>query len=200
MMMNYDCIYDLAARVIDEHVKRSCTLNEVGQFISGLVGDQEPAQTGQTGYAGGYQQASQAQIPLMSGPGKFQIQDLIKSNTASASGINNMPNQAAMQNLQYLLNNVINPISNNFPYPIKISSGYRSPQLNAAVRGAQNSQHMLGQAADITAGNRQANQQLFNWIINSGINFDQIIDEKGYQWVHISFNPNGCRKSVLHLS
>ena len=191
MMMNYDCIYDLAARVINEHVRRSCTLNEVGQFISGLVGDQEPAQTGQTG---------QAQIPLMSGPGKFQIQDLIKSNTASASGINNMPNQAAMQNLQYLLNNVINPISNNFPYPIRISSGYRSPQLNSAVRGAQNSQHMLGQAADITTGNRQSNQQLFNWIINSGINFDQIIDEKGYQWVHVSFNPNGCRKSVLHLS
>lgn len=194
MMMNYDCIYDLAARVINEHVRRSCTLNEVGQFISGLAGDQEPAQTGQTAQAG------QAQIPLMSGPGKFQIQDLIKSNTASASGINNMPNQAAMQNLQYLLNNVINPISNNFPYPIRISSGYRSPQLNAAVRGAQNSQHMLGQAADITTGNRQSNQQLFNWIINSGINFDQIIDEKGYQWVHVSFNPNGCRKSVLHLS
>jgi hypothetical protein len=197
MMMNYDCIYDLAARVIDEHVRRSCTLNEVGQFISGLVGGQQPAQTGQTGQTG---QAGQAQIPLMSGPGKFQIQDLIKSNTASASRINNMPNQAAMQNLQYLLNNVINPISNNFPYPIKISSGYRSPQLNAAVRGAQNSQHMLGQAADITTGNRQSNQQLFNWIINSGINFDQIIDEKGYQWVHVSFNPNGCRKSVLHLS
>ena len=199
-MMNYDCIYDLAARVINEHVRRSCTLNEVGQFISGLVGDQEPAQTGQTGQAGQAGQTGQAQIPLMSGPGKFQIQDLIKSNTAYASGINNKPNQAAMQNLQYLLNNVINPISNNFPYPIRISSGYRSPQLNAAVRGAQNSQHMLGQAADITTGNRQSNQQLFNWIINSGINFDQIIDEKGYQWVHVSFNPNGCRKSVLHLS
>lgn len=199
MMMNYDCIYDLAARVINEHVRRSCTLNEVGQFVSGLVSDQQPVQTGQTDYSGGYQQAGQAQIPLMSGPGKFQIQDLIKSNTASARGINNMPNQAAMQNLQYLLNNVINPISNSFPYPIRISSGYRSPQLNAAVRGAQNSQHMLGQAADITTGNRQTNQQLFNWIINSGINFDQIIDEKGFQWVHISFNPNGCRKSVLHL-
>ena len=58
----------------------------------------------------------------------------------------------------------------------------------------------VSQAADITAGSREANQQLFNWIINSGINFDQIIDEKGYQWVHVSFNPNGCRKSVLHLS
>lgn len=200
MMMNYDCIYDLAARVINEHVRRSCTLNEVGQFINGLVGgDQQPAQTDQTGYAGGYQQAGQPQIPLMSGPGKFQIQDLIKSNTATARGINNMPDQSAMQNLQYLLNNVINPISNNYPSPIRISSGYRSPQLNAAVGGAQNSQHMRGQAADITAGSREANQQLFNWIINSGINFDQIIDEKGFQWVHISFNPNGCRKSVLHL-
>lgn len=199
MIMGYDCIYDLAARVIDEHVKRSCVLNEVGQFISGLVGDQEPVQTAQQGYAGGYQQAFQPKIPLMSGPGKFKIQDLIKSNTASASGINNMPNQSAMLNLQYLLNNVINPISNNFPYPIRINSGYRSPQVNAAVGGTRNSQHMLGQAADITTGSRQGNQQLFNWVINSGINFDQIIDEKGYQWVHISFNPNGCRKSVLHL-
>lgn len=199
MMMNYDCIYDLAARVINEHVRRSCTLNEVGQFISGLMGDQQPAQANQAAYAGGYQQAGQPQIPLMSGPGKFQIQDLIKSNTATARGISNMPDQAAMQNLQYLLNNVINPISNNYPSPIRISSGYRSPQLNAAVGGAQNSQHMRGQAADITAGSREANQQLFNWIINSGINFDQIIDEKGYQWVHISFNPSGCRRAVLHL-
>jgi hypothetical protein len=99
-----------------------------------------------------------------------------------------------------LLDNVLNPIASKYPTPYKINSGYRCPALNAAVGGAKNSQHMKGQAADITCGSPAANKKLFDWIINqSGINYDQIIDEKGYRWIHISFNSSGCRKKVTHL-
>ena len=104
------------------------------------------------------------------------------------------------KNLQALLDNVLNPIASKYPVPYNINSGYRCPALNAAVGGVKNSQHMKGQAADISCGSPAANKKLFDWIINqSGINYDQIIDEKGYRWIHISFNPSGCRKKVTHL-
>lgn len=140
------------------------------------------------------------QTPQKEGSGKHTVSDLLKSGTASKRGINNTPTPEIQKNLQALLDNVLNPIASKYPTPYKINSGYRCPALNAAVGGAKNSQHMKGQAADITCGSPAANKKLFDWIINqSGINYDQIIDEKGYRWIHISFNPSGCRKKVTHL-
>lgn len=138
--------------------------------------------------------------PQKEGIGKHTVNDLIKSSTASRRGINNTPTPEIQNNLQALLNNVLNPIASKYPVPYKINSGYRCPALNAAVGGAKNSQHMRGQAADISCGSPAENKKLFDWIIKqSGINYDQIIDEKGYRWIHISFNPSGCRKKVTHL-
>ena len=140
------------------------------------------------------------QTPQKEGSGKHTVNDLLKSGTASKRGINNTPTPEVQKNLQALLDNVLNPIASKYPTPYKINSGYRCPALNAAVGGAKNSQHMKGQAADITCGSPAANKKLFDWIINqSGINYDQIIDEKGYRWIHISFNSSGCRKKVTHL-
>lgn len=138
--------------------------------------------------------------PQKEGTGKHTVNDLIKSSTASRRGINNTPTPEIQKNLQALLDNVLNPIASKYPVPYNINSGYRCPALNAAVGGVKNSQHMKGQAADISCGSPAANKKLFDWIINqSGINYDQIIDEKGYRWIHISFNPSGCRKKVTHL-
>lgn len=141
-----------------------------------------------------------AEPPKKEGSGKHSISDLVKSSTASRRGINNTPTPEVQKNLQALLDNVLNPIASKYPVPYNINSGYRCPALNAAVGGVKNSQHMRGQAADISCGSPAANKKLFDWIINqSGINYDQIIDEKGYRWIHISFNPSGCRKKVTHL-
>lgn len=145
-------------------------------------------------------QTPNAETPQKEGTGKHTINDLLKSGTASKRGISNTPTPEVQKNLQALLDNVLNPIAAKYPTPYSINSGYRCPALNAAVGGAKNSQHMRGQAADITCGSPAANKKLFDWIINqSGINYDQIIDEKGYRWIHISFNPSGCRKKVTHL-
>ena len=146
------------------------------------------------------QDAVSGATPQKEGSGKHSVNDLVKSSTASRRGINNTPTPEVQKNLQALLDNVLNPIAAKYPTPYNINSGYRCPALNAAVGGVKNSQHMKGQAADISCGSPAANKKLFDWIINqSGINYDQIIDEKGYRWIHISFNPSGCRKKVTHL-
>ena len=80
--------------------------------------------------------------------------------------------------------------------PILISSGYRSPALNAAIGGARNSQHMLGQAADFTAPRFGPVAAVFAALQRSGIAYDQLIVEFG-RWVHISFADQARREALV---
>ena len=52
------------------------------------------------------------------------------------------------QNLQVLAEQ-LEVLREHFQKPITINSGYRSPKWNAKVGGAEKSQHLLGNAADI---------------------------------------------------
>ncbi len=83
--------------------------------------------------------------------------------------------------------------------PITVNSGYRCPELNAAVKGSKTSQHMSGQAADIDTGDRQQNKLLFEHI-RKNLPFDQLIDESNFAWVHVSYRADGNnRMQVLKL-
>lgn len=42
--------------------------------------------------------------------------------------------------------------------PIRINSGYRSPEHNKAIGGSKNSQHVLGKAADIRVNGKTPKQ------------------------------------------
>jgi uncharacterized protein YcbK (DUF882 family) len=64
--------------------------------------------------------------------------------------------------------------------PITVNSGYRCPELNKAIGGVANSQHLIGQAADISMGDKKSNKVLFDTIKELG-KYDQLIDEKDYQ-------------------
>lgn len=128
----------------------------------------------------------------------FTKSELTRSDTARAQGIDNTPTPEASVALDALMWNVLDPIRRMWGHPISINSGYRCPKLNAAVKGSATSQHMKGEAADITAGDPTKNRELFDMIVRSAIPFDQLIDEKGYRWIHVSYRPNG-RRNVLHL-
>lgn len=128
----------------------------------------------------------------------FTIEELIKSDTAKARGIDNVPNADVVDNLEGLVKNVLDPLREAWGRPIYVSSGYRSPALNRAVGGASSSQHMKGQAADISAGTREGNKALWDLVLRLGLPFDQMIDEKNWQWLHLSYNPNGGRKMKWH--
>lgn len=128
----------------------------------------------------------------------FTIKELCKSSTATQKGINNTPNSEIVNNLTQLVDNVLDPLREAFGKPIIVNSGYRCPELNKAVGGAKTSQHVKGLAADITAGNIFKNKELFILAQKLKLPFDQLIDEKGYKWIHISHSQKP-RKQVLHL-
>lgn len=131
----------------------------------------------------------------------FTIEELCASDIAERKKIDNTPNADARLRMQRLIEQLLDPIRAAWGGPITVNSGYRSPSLNKAVGGVSNSQHMKGEAADITVGSQEANKQLFDLIVelrqNGRISFDQLIDESHYSWLHISFKSVGNRNEVL---
>ena len=57
---------------------------------------------------------------------------------------------------------------------------------------------MSGLAADITVGSPTKNKALFNLIIEMDLPYDQVIDERNFSWVHVSYSDKP-RKQILHL-
>lgn len=128
----------------------------------------------------------------------FTIKELSHSDTALIRGIDNYPTAEAVSNLTKLVDNVLDPLREKYGKPIYVSSGYRSPALNRSVNGATSSQHRLGEAADITAGCKEENKKLFE-IIKKELPYDQLIDEKNFSWVHVSYREGRNRKQALKL-
>lgn len=107
-------------------------------------------------------------------PKYFTLPELLVTN----SDIVNSPSFDVVWNLSQLCEHVLDLIRVAFKHPIHVNSGFRSTKVNEAIGGAKNSQHCLGMAADITAGDKANNKLLFDCIIKTGIIFDQLIDEK----------------------
>ena len=129
----------------------------------------------------------------------FTIGELCKSDVAVEKRIENTPDNPTIERMQALMDECLDKVREMWGKPIGVNSGYRSYELNKAVGGAKNSQHLRGEAADITAGTKENNRKLFDLIVASDIPFDQLIDESGYKWLHISYCQDYNRKQVLHL-
>lgn len=129
----------------------------------------------------------------------FTINELSLSSTAQKYLIDNTPDKPSIANMTLLVDHILDPIREAWGKPIKINSGYRSKALNSKIGGSKTSDHMLGRAADITAGSTTQNKKLFDLILTLGLQYDQLIDEKGYKWIHISYRPVGNRNQILHL-
>lgn len=130
----------------------------------------------------------------------FTIPELTKSATASRRKIDNTPSATVIANLTALVDNILDPLREAWGAPIIVTSGYRCVRLNAAVGGVKTSQHTLGQAADIrTVSDKPAdNKRLFDLIVKLGLPYDQLIDEYGYNWVHVSYSSRN-RRQILHI-
>nr|DAQ17439.1 MAG TPA: peptidase [Caudoviricetes sp.] len=128
----------------------------------------------------------------------FTIKELTKSSTAEAKGIDNTPTPEVERNLTALVDNILDGVREIYGKPITVNSGYRCPELNKAVGGSATSDHVKGFAADITAGSKEENERLFN-IIKHNFHFSQLIDEKNFSWVHVSYNPNNLKNQTLKL-
>lgn len=129
----------------------------------------------------------------------FTIDELCRSNTADKHLIDNKCNKEQAANLAALVDNVLDPLWEAYGKPIRVNSGFRCKELNKRVKGASNSDHLHGMAADITGGSPKENERLFCLIQKLGLPFKQLIDEKGFAWVHVSYDVDNLKKQILAL-
>lgn len=129
----------------------------------------------------------------------FTLEEFVESQTATRMGIDNTPGVVVLSNL-YRIAAIIEQIRVAIDTPIRISSGYRSPLLNAHVGGAITSAHVKGLAADINAQGMKP-RDLAKKIAAMNLPIDQIIleypDSNG--WVHVGLSTGEPRKQVLTI-
>lgn len=126
----------------------------------------------------------------------FTIKELTKSAKAQANGIDNTPGKEEINNLTQLVDKVLDPLREMYGKPIRVNSGYRCKKLNGLVGGVSNSQHLTGQAADISSyrNTKAENEILFNLI--KKLPFDQLINEKDFSWIHVSYSDRNRREII----
>lgn len=123
----------------------------------------------------------------------FTLEELVASQLAARRRLDNRPGPAELANLRRVAA-LLEQIRALVGGPLTVSSGYRSPAVNAAVGGARNSAHLQGLAADITAPGI-APKALAALIRDSEIQFDQLIYEG--TWVHVGLSADSPRRQVL---
>tara|TARA_Y100000593_G_scaffold2622_1_gene5305 strand:+ start:15 stop:518 length:504 start_codon:yes stop_codon:yes gene_type:complete len=140
----------------------------------------------------------------------FTLAELTKSNTATRLGISNTPDKEGIHKLRLLATELLQPLRNAVG-PLRVTSGFRSESLNAAIGGSNKSQHTKCEAVDLqfVKRGRMDNMRIFNAIISQGLEFDQCILEFGNpaptahkdsdnpDWIHISWKITGNRKQIL---
>ncbi len=148
----------------------------------------------------------------------FHLSEMVASQTAARLGIKNEPDLDAICNMERLCVNTLQPIRDRIKRPAVVSSGFRCPSLDAAIRGMSLkkwewqrfhakthpvSGHVVGEAADFEIPGVD-NLILAKWISRSSIPFDQLILEyytpgdPTSGWIHISYREAGNRRQLWH--
>lgn len=115
----------------------------------------------------------------------FSLSEMKNSDTAIKLNISNEPTTVEYGSMTKLINNVLEPLRQYLKRPIIITSGYRSKILNKAIKGAPNSQHMKGQAADLVF---RGMYDAYIWVVDN-LDYDQVIWEQSStrEWIHVSY-------------
>ena len=136
----------------------------------------------------------------------FTLKELCSSKKAKELGIDNYPSFEVADHLRILTEKILDPLRSAWGSAIRVTSGYRCPELNKAVGGSRTSVHPLGWAADLQPANgmietfiRFAKQ----WADENNIPYDQLIRETQGNtiWMHIGlYGPKGQqRRQYLDL-
>lgn len=137
--------------------------------------------------------------------------EVIRSQTAIRNGINNEPNEQQLENIKRLAENVFEPlremvsIERGIDTPLRISSCFRSPELNKLIGGSPTSDHSHGNALDIDIDGIYDADDLINadlfYIIEEKLNFNQLIWEFGTEdnpnWIHVSYKGIDHNKNEI---
>ena len=130
----------------------------------------------------------------------ISYKEAVNSNYAKQYKIENKPTAAHIKNMELIAEKVFEPLRDWVKYPIKINSMFRSEELNRGIKGAPRSQHLTGNAIDLTSMGGKTNLDMFHYI-KDNLDFDQLIWEYGSEnprWLHVSYkNKKDNRKQVL---
>ena len=123
----------------------------------------------------------------------FRWEEFERSNKAAELGIDNtIPDNTVAENVRALVFNVLQPLRDACGHPLRVNSGYRSKALNKAIKGAANSQHTRGEAADI----HEDNPFTLAWLVlHIGLPFDQLILYDTF--IHLSHKRNGQQRGQI---
>jgi len=119
------------------------------------------------------------------------------SNTATRFRIENNPSDIQLACMKLVAEKCFEPLRTWYNKPIKVNSFFRCESLNAKVGGSKTSQHVKGEAIDLSGGNKEENKKLFDWC-KENLEFDQLINEYDFTWVHISYTIKN-RKQILAI-
>ena len=132
----------------------------------------------------------------------ISYKEATRSATALRLGIDNIPNEYQLQNMEMVAKKVFEPLREAVNAPIKINSFYRCEELNKAIGGSSKSQHCQGRAIDIDDIYGHVSNAYMYYYIKDNLDFDQLIWEFGTDdspdWVHVSYvDADSNRKRCL---
>ena len=132
----------------------------------------------------------------------ISYKEATRSATALRLGIENVPNEYELQNMEMVAKKVFEPLREAIDAPIKINSFYRCEELNKAIGGSTKSQHCQGRAIDIDDIYGHVSNAFMYYYIKDNLDFDQLIWEFGTDdspdWVHVSYvDADSNRKRCL---
>jgi len=107
----------------------------------------------------------------------------------------NIPTMQVVVNLTYGCHQLLEP-ARQIVGPIIINSGFRNEAVNRRVGGVRNSQHLIGQAADIRPKDPAQFQRLVDFLKDNALT-DQLLT--GSTWLHISWNPFAQPRHYIRL-
>mgnify|MGYP003136275958 FL=1 len=140
----------------------------------------------------------------------FSLYEFEKSTTSLRLGISNKIPKEGVLKYRLMTTALLQPIRDRIFGSIRVTSGYRSPELNKAIGGSSNSQHCKCEAVDLQCIKRgqMDNLKIYNAVIEGALEFDQMIlefgegatrekDSNNPAWVHISWKVTDNRRQIL---
>jgi putative chitinase len=128
----------------------------------------------------------------------FTWHEATHSDTAERKGLKNDPPADIQGNIEIAAEGM-EAVRSLLGVPLKVTSWYRSPDVNAAVGGSRTSDHLTGFAVDFRAVGRDA-LACAKAIANSPLLFDQLIWYPNQNRLHISFAPANRRELMTKIS
>jgi len=129
------------------------------------------------------------------GAPNFRYREFIRSQAASRLGIDNIPSDEQWVSLEKLAVRILQPVRNRFG-SIRITSGYRSEQLNAEIGGSPYSNHCRGEAADIEPSFSIKLIDVVSFI-HDNLEFRNLIAEYfPWGWIHVDYREGANIKRL----